>query len=326
MNATRHPFPLRALAALLLAAMLLAMHVTAQEPSAAPARVLRIGHLRGGAEGSPTTAALEALRRALSADAESSKALAEAGYGAVGLFACDGAEDMLRRLDAREFDVAFATTGVFAEQRAGYVAIVQSRRPGDTFAPRGDRVLRHGALIASARSPLFAARKPTGEDIAEALRRTPLAVVSTRSVAGYVSPMYRLRREYGIAAPEGGLLWFDSSEEVVMAVTSGLADVGACEAGAVERVLSALPEGIVRRDLVRSVFETEPSPTDPVVVRAELAPERSPLGRAIKAAIREASQAGRFGELQYLPADSEQYARVAQLLAEFRRTEPEAPR
>lgn len=297
--------------------LLLLLLVASSASAGEGLRPLRIGFLRGGAEGAPGTDALEGLRRAWASDETLARVLAEEGFSGVGLFACDGAEDLLRRLDAGEFDLAFATAGVFAEQRGGYVAMLQARRPGDTFAPRGDRVLRNGALIASPRSPLFRIERPTSADIEAALRASPLAAVSTRSVAGYVLPMYRLRREHGITSPPGGLLWFDSSEEVVKAVTAGLADVGICEAGAVERVLGGLPA----RRLVRAVFETEPVPSDPVVVRRELDPETSPAGRALKAAIRSASQQGRFGELQYLSAEGTPYARVATLLAEFRRTE-----
>lgn len=276
--------------------------------------VLRIGFLRGAPEGSPTENEMESLARFLEGRSALKASLAAAHMQSVGLFPCDGGEDLLRRLDAGEFDVAFVPAKTFARQQTGYIPILQSRRPGDKFSPRGGSVLRTGAIFVSPRSPLYDTKDPTGDDVRRALRGAPFAVVSSQSIAGFVAPLNLLARDYGLAPLETQQLWFESSEEAARAVIAGLADAGACEAGALERLVADSPKAPGGRPLARVIRFTEPLPSDPVVVRRELSPATSALGRELRAGIRE-----HFikGVLQYQEADADAWRQVPALLSEF---------
>lgn len=280
------------------------------------ARPLRIGFLRGAQEGTPPPSELESMVRSFKSNVPLVEALRSAGYEGTALLACDGGEDMLRRLDAGEFDLAFAPAKVFARQTGGYRPILQSRRAGDKFSPRGGQVLRTGALIVSRRSPLFDVQSPSPEEVSRQLAGHYFAVVSTQSVAGFVAPLNLLARDCGLTPQQMRLVWFDSSEETARAVIAGLADAGACEAGAFQRVLSEAGEAPEGGPLARAIRFTEPLPTDPVVVRAELMPDQSVPGRLLRAAIRE-HFAQPEAQLQYQEADTEAWRQVPALLAEF---------
>lgn len=288
------------------------------------APVLRIGYLRGTTEGSPTAPQLEALADFLERQPDVAAELRALGLEGVGLFACDGGEDQLRRLNAREFDFAFVSSRTFGEHRSGYRVLLQSRRPGDIFIARGGRVLRRGCVFVSARHPLFeAGEAEAGRRLGE-LRGRPLAVVSSQSLAGYVAPFLALERDHGVAPGDVELLWFDSSEEAIKAVVSGFADAGVCEEGAIERVLIEAGLGGADGMLLRPLLVTEPVPADPVIARAELALERSPLARAVADAIVEFARRGGAGDLQFHPAGDEAFAQVPRLLREFAER-PSAP-
>ncbi|MCD6385233.1 hypothetical protein J7M23_05590, partial [Candidatus Sumerlaeota bacterium] len=69
-------------------------------------------------------------------------------------------------------------------------------------------------------------------------------------------------------------------------VISGLADAGCCERGAVDDVLRDAKINVDAKKLVKIVFETDPIPTNPVVIRTRYHPQHSTLGRAIKKALR----------------------------------------
>ncbi|MDX2177875.1 MAG: PhnD/SsuA/transferrin family substrate-binding protein [Candidatus Sumerlaeia bacterium] len=275
----------------------------AQRAPAPRAEPLRVGFLRGAPDGAPTLAELEALRRRIESDATLGAALADAGFSGAGLFPADGAEDLLRRLDAGEFDLAFVPARILARQRPGYRVALQARRDSDIFPPRGGLVLRGGAVIAREQRP-----------VAEALAEGPVAVVATESLAGHIAPALLLRREHGIDLRRLDLVWFDSSEEVVKAVVSGLASAGVCESGALPAVLGAEWRA---QGFVAVLAESEPVPTDPVVLRASLAPEVSPLGRLLRAAVVDHAREDGFGGVQYQEAADDAYARLPALLEEF---------
>ncbi len=305
---------------ILLVALLMPLGALAQDAGTSGTllgtRPIRIGFLRGAHEGTPPASELERLAANLSSRPQLREALRDAGLEGVALLPCDGGEDMLRRLDAGEFDVAFAPSKVFARQKGGYRAILQSRRPGDKFSPRGGQVLRTGAVIVSRRSPLFAQPDASPQDISRALAGGYFAVVSTQSVAGFVAPLNMLARDCGLLPQQMRLLWFESSEEAARAVVAGLADAGACESGAFERVLAEAGRAPDGGPLARQVRFTEPLPTDPIIVRASLSPEQSLAGRLLRGAIRE-HFARQDAPLQYQEADSEAWRQVPALLAEF---------
>jgi hypothetical protein len=288
----------------------------------------RIAYLRREETGHASEQQLEDLRRSLLSDATVRRELTQSGYGTIGLFACDGAADMLRRLNGLEFDMAFTPANIYHEQAAGYSAFLKARRPRDIIAPPPSNYVRRlGIVFVSRRHPLFGSTDPTPEQIRAGLQRDRIAVVSTQSVAGFNAPLLALAKRFNVRQGEGGYLWFENSEEVAKAVLSGLADVGACEAGALETVLreaGLVPEKIepmefaAHRDrAVRILLETDPVVTDPVVVRRELAPRRSPLGRILQRHLIAWKPEG--DSIQYREATDEEFKSLRELLREFNR-------
>ncbi len=290
-----------------------------QPPAAPPpvrTAIFRIGYLRREATGQPAESALEDLRDALLGNERVAEQLAEANYEGIGLYAADGIGDMLRRLNAREFDLAFVPAAIYLQQRGGYTVVLRSRRQEDIFAP-GGQVWRLGTVFVSPRSPLFHEEEITAEAMREYLGRERLAVVSTQSVAGFHAPLLSLAVRYDVVAHEGGYLWFDSSEEVVKGVLSGLADIGAAERAAVDRVLRRHGLEERRGELLREILVSDRVATDPVVVRQAIAPERSALGRALRDAIREYSLRNDLSGIQYLPGTDNDYGSLIQLMQDF---------
>ncbi|MCC5878101.1 MAG: PhnD/SsuA/transferrin family substrate-binding protein [Candidatus Sumerlaeia bacterium] len=300
--------------------------------------LLRIGYLRREATGHPGERLLENFRQRLLDDTQFREALREAGYtgdNPIGLFPCDGAEDMVRRLNTREFDLAFTPATIYARQQADYQVVLKARRPGDSFSP-GGVVRRFGVVFVSPRSPLFNMEEITADDLKEELNRQRLAVVSTQSVAGFHAPLLELSRFLGTRHSSAGYLWFENSNEVVKAVLSGLTDIGVCELSAIDQVLASnglldpeASESIQRsqRDrYVREVLKTRPVITDPVLMRPELAQRQSALGRQLITHLREASLEGDFGPIQYLTSNNVEYRGLVDLLRQFDRTVGEVVR
>jgi len=329
---------------LLLAALLLTLSAPAQQddrPTTATIRTIqplfRIGFLRREETGHPGEQQLEQLRNALLADPLIQREFAATGYEGIGLFSCDGAADMLRRLNAREFELAFTPANLYKEQQAGYTAILKARRPKDIIAPPpSDYVRRLGVVIVSPRSPLFSVPEMNAARLRTVMGKDRIAVVSTQSVAGFHAPLLALARRHQLRSFDGGYLWFESSEEVVKAVLSGLAPSGACEAGAVESVLveaGLVPEGLPPAEFARQrdrylrvIVESDPVVTDPVVVRRGLAPRGSTLGRAIRQRIRTWSVENRDGDIQYRDTTDDEYRALKALLDEFNTVIGEVPR
>lgn len=293
----------------------------------ANAGILRIGYLRPGTGADLTHARMDDLRRFLLADAGVVAAMSASGFDRIGLYPADGGGDMLRRLDASEFDIAFAPSRTWAEQRAGYRVILQTRRPRDVVATRGRMVLQRGVVFASPRSPLFDIDQPAAGDLRRELSRKRLAAVATQSLPGYLAPVLELRRLLGDDALSGGVLWFSSDAEVAKAVLSGLADIGACEEGALDETLARAGLLADRDSTVRILLRTPPIPTDPVIARPALDPVDSVLGRELKRALRSFSLDHGFGDTSLQGAQDDDYVEVRNLLAEFARPQavPAAP-
>lgn len=279
-------------------------------------RLFSIGYLRRETSGHPSEEHLEALRTALGRDPQVREALAGLGFTGIGLFACDGPTEMVRRLSIREFDLAFTPANLY-RQAAGYTPILKGRRPDDIYNA-GDIALRRGIVFVSPRcEELYGQRDLPAAEVAEVLGRQRLAVVSAQSAAGFTAPLVELHARYGRRALQGGVIYFDSSEEVVKAVLAGLADVGACEERAFTQVLEN-PRLFPRRgELAWPLFRTNPVVTDPVVVRTTLSPRHSALGRLLRLRIRTLSLSGVTGDIQYLNASDEDYGKLIELFREF---------
>lgn len=290
-------------------------------PTLSARGLFRIGYLRREETGHPGEGELDALKQSLLANATIGASLRADGYTGIGIFPCDGPADMLRRMNAREFDIAFTPASLYLQQQSAsneqssYTAILMARRADDTFSAT-NTVLRYGVVIASSRSPLFSKDKITAADIQEALHRRPIGVVSTQSVAGFYAPLLTLAVRYQTDPVTPGMTYYETSEEVVKAVISGLVDVGACEEAAIDRVLKASGLDGRKSELIRIVIRTDPTLTDPIVVKASLAERNTPLVRALTTAIRDFFVTQR-SDLQYVPTDDREYARLKQMLKEF---------
>lgn len=282
-------------------------------------RLLRIGYLRPEGEVGFTRGQMEALRARLVQDAPLMQACAAAGYDGFGLYETDGGRDMLRRLNAREFDLAFVPLRVWAEQNpaAGYRIILQTRRERDITATRGSMVLQRGVVFLSPRSPFFASDPLDPQPFGAYLQRARVAVVTSEGMAEYVAPLTSLAERFGVAPPAADFLWMESSAEVVKAVLAGLVDVGVCEQGALDETLGVAGLRDNQARLIRPVVVSRPVPTDPVVVRPELAPRDSVLGRELKRALRDFSIETGFGAVSLQSAQDSDYTDVPALLARF---------
>ncbi|MCC6547417.1 PhnD/SsuA/transferrin family substrate-binding protein [Candidatus Sumerlaeota bacterium] len=278
--------------------------------------LFRIGYLRREETGHPGEGALDDLKKYLLANHTIDSALRAEGHSGIGIFPCDGPADMLRRLNAREFDVAFTPASLYLQQQSGYTAILMARRPGDTFSAT-NTVLRYGVVIVSPRSPLFSKDKIQAEDIRSALHSgRPIGVVSTQSAAGFYAPLLTLAVQYKADPISPGLTYYETSEEVVKAVVSGLVDIGACEDDAIDRVLKSAGLDAQKSRMLRVIVRTDPTPTDPIVVKSSLAERNNPLVRALAAGIRDFFVAQR-SDVQYVPTDDREYGRLEQMLKEF---------
>lgn len=272
---------------MLLAAAVAVAHAQPAPPTGEPAPAFSIGYLTDGSDFQNAPVLMERLRRHLMADAGVVAALTEAGYSTeIELSPCDGPQDMIQRMEHNEFDIAFTTAVVFARQNGDYVPILTTYRTGDLRTGRDGGVLRRGVVFAGPASDLFHLNgEPTDEQLRAALARSPLAVPSSYSAAGYIYPTLTMRQSMGLSGPAG--YWFAGSDgEVVKNVIAGLAPLGACRDGEIEALLAAqnVPGSVDQ--YVRILFRTDQFPTDQIVVRADLTPERSELGRDLKVAVR----------------------------------------
>jgi ABC-type phosphate/phosphonate transport system substrate-binding protein len=298
---------------------LAAQPVSTSPTLVADKELFRIGYLRRQGTEHWGEEQLEVLRRALNDDSEIRRELDRAGYGRIGLFPADGPADMVRRLNAREFDLAFTPANIYADQQADYSVILKARRAEDTpfVTDTSYGALRKGVVFVSPRqTALFGKGGLSREAVADALSQERIAVVSTQSVAGFHAPILDLYETYGQRSLQSGYIFFDSSEEVVKGVLSGLANVGACELGALNRVLEENGLEEQRGELLFVLLETNPVVTDPVLWLNRTPPNFT-LRRLVQLKIPPLSKEENLGGIQYVPSNNDEYRKLISLLAKF---------
>lgn len=243
-------------------------------------RPFRIGFLLSGEGKSSGLNWYESLRRALLEQPTVKEALLDNNFSGISLLPADGYRDMLQRMDINEFDLAICPSVIFVEQKGDYRPILQMR--GDISDSRGQgTTLRKGAVIMGKSCPLFTLDNPAPEKIRAHISSNPMVFVSPFNAAGYIYPRAALRRRFDVADPRD-IIFAGSSEEVVKFVISGLVPIGACETEAIDAVLKSAAISESKERLIRILFEAPPAPTDPIVLRDALQPQKSLLGREIK--------------------------------------------
>ncbi len=262
-------------------------------------RAFKIGFLESGADLAPARHLVAELRDALGAGGAASVAMAEAGYTQISLRPCDDPADLLQRLRAGEFELAFATAVVYsrliqsgAELADGpgpnadvaYEPVLQFvRSESDVRNPRGEGVMRQGVIFVGRNGPL-AGREFSADDLRAEFERHALAVSDSNSAAGYIFPLVEIQDRFGQMRSQAPI-FCGSEDEVVKHVVSGLAEIGACSPETLARVGSVQMNGKAY-DLYKELFRTDLFPTDPILLRADLMPRRSALGVELKAALR----------------------------------------
>jgi ABC-type phosphate/phosphonate transport system substrate-binding protein len=249
-------------------------------------RLFRIGFLKADVEPLLDESLFQNLKRHFEKDNDLMNELSADGFKGIAVIPVDGFIDMVRRMNHNEFDLVFCSSTVYVRQEGDYSAILQVRRLRDSWDTRGGgKVFQKGALIMSAKRMSQMGQDPDKETVATFLRNARIAVVSSYSAPGYLFPLRKIKKDYNVS-PAEALIFCDSSEEVVKYVISGLADAGCCERGAVDDVLKDTRLNVQKKDLVKVLFETEPIPTNPVVIRSQLHPRTSTAGRTVKDALR----------------------------------------
>lgn len=260
-------------------------------------KILRIGYLSEGTDLNPARAVLKGLVRRLETNPALAEALEEAGYRSIQMRHCDGAADMIQRLGAEEFELAFASSVIYARQfrpstsdpnrfqPVRYQPILQFRRKNDNRKQRGIGVERRAVIFIGPGSSLWG-REPTDDEVRREIERNQMAVSNSNSAAGYIYPQLKIQQKFGLVRPQG-FLFCTTSSEVVKHVISGLANIGACDTQTLEE-LGEIPaaEGQSRR-LYQILFNTDLIPTDPILLRSDLLPQRSNLGRELRLVVKE---------------------------------------
>jgi ABC-type phosphate/phosphonate transport system substrate-binding protein len=250
-----------------------------------PLKVFLMGYLKTDTEQAQGEEWYQGLRVALLRGDNLRTQLESAGFGDIAVVPAEGFKDMVQRMSHNEFDLAFCSSYVYVEQTGDYRAMLQLRRKRDSFGRGG--ATQRGVIIVNSRSPFF-------EDHSEAtlkrllpryLAQQRMAFVSVYSAPGYVYPRLKLHNDFGISTLQAPI-FCDSSEEVVKYVINGLVEIGTCESGAVEEVLQSAGLTVPPDRLVRKILETEPLPTDPIVIRSAYHPQDSELGRELRTALR----------------------------------------
>jgi ABC-type phosphate/phosphonate transport system substrate-binding protein len=266
--------------------LLLGMHAEKTTAQTSSPAFLRIGFLPNDPEAQVSPGAFYELREYLLAHPPFLKAMQEAGIEDIALIPVDRHDMMIQRMNRNELDLAFCSAVDFVFQTGDYEAYFQLRRSEDSFDPRGKRVFHKGVIFVNNRSPLYSANLSPG-DFADTLTTTPIAMVSD-SAAGYFYPALRIARLSSRHTLPLNIHLCDSSEEVVKTVINGLADnvsVGACEASALDKVLSQYGLLEYRAELVRVILETDPIPAEPVALHRKWLPRYSSLGRELSEAL-----------------------------------------
>lgn len=260
--------------------------VHAQDPSLAldenglPLRApFRIGYLRADPEAQSGANVFYALREFLISSSELRRAMEAERIDDVILLASDSHQDLIQRMGQEEFDLVFCPAMDYVLQEGRYEVLYQLRRPEDVLDTASGGVFHQGVIFANNRSPLFEPHLDT-ESLGHALMSREIAMVGSFSAVGYVYPCLKIAELTSGTLP-WRIVFCDSSEEVVKYVINGIAEVGACEAGAIDRVLSANNLHEQRNTLVRELLRTEPVPVSPVVLLSRWAPNQSALGRKL---------------------------------------------
>lgn len=231
------------------------------------------------------------------------ESLSQNGYSGIVVLPADGYRDLLQRMDLNEFDLVFCPSLLYVQQNGDYTPVLQMRGP--IYSPHGDGLtFQKGIVFAGPECTLFSGDN-SEQQIRNYIATHPMAFVSSYDAAGYVYPRLELWRKYGVCEP-GDYIFCGSSEEVVKYVVSGLVDIGACDADSLDTVLAAYVPGTPVDQMARILFETPPAPTSPVLMREELHPSQSDLGRLIKGSVK----------IYYNNSDREDIPRVADSAAE----------
>jgi ABC-type phosphate/phosphonate transport system substrate-binding protein len=299
--------------------------------------IFRIGYLATGSDLTPARPLLHDLREALMANEAFMTALAEKGYREISLRPSDEPSDMIQQLQTGDIELAFATPIVYArhfgaagdqtvlERQGFYEPILQFERPGDVRNTRGEGVMRQAAVFISRGSPLWGTR-PTEDQIRQAINSSTLAVSDSNSAASYIYPRIKAFERFDGARP-ASFLFCGSNAEVVKYVLSGLAEIGACEMQTL-KTLGTINTESRSGELFQILFTTDVMPTDPILMRVDLAPRASasPLGTELKAALRSFfnSAASKHAQgLKVANASRQAYEPVARALESFDRlTQP----
>ena len=284
-------------------------HAAAQP---APAPRFRIAHLRADPESPVDAAAFDRFRdfAATSAPAVRDALRAEGLADDIAILSADTPQILSEWMAQEQADAVFCpATTLRAAAPGAYDVAFQTRRRRDNASPAGDRVWQRGVLMARTGSPLaraaagFTAPAPTSSApapsaaFAAALAGRPVAMVAPGSAAGHVYPWLKLAELTSNTLPvPSDILFCGSPEEVVKAVTNGIADLGACPEGVMEDVMAraGAADGVdlLTTPPLRVIARTGALPTDPVAFRARFRPvggpsgRDSPVGREMREALR----------------------------------------
>lgn len=254
--------------------------------TAAQARSFRIGYLRGDPESQLHGGAFSAFRDYLLDRPGARSAMHQEQVTGIDVWASDSHQDLIQRMDQNEFDLVFCSSVDFVLQKGAYDAILQLRHREGRFDAAGRAVFDQGVVFVNNRSRLFG-EMFNGADLAAYLQAHQIAMVNSFSAAGYVYPTLRvatLTSHTLTPAP----LFCNSSEEVVKYVINGVTEIGACEAGVIDKVLESNGFSVKDRDkLVRVILKTDPIPTDPVVLHQRWSPRSSAFGREVRDELRQ---------------------------------------
>ncbi len=319
--------PRRLLLLALLACIAFRAPLPAQPPPAGPPTGQRfvIGFLGEGSDFPNASVLMEELRERLLAEPRVREALDRAGFGPVVLSRGGGPRDMLQLMGERELHLVFATAVVYASHLrpllldtpgvSSYQPILQTQRRDDFELPGSSGVWRRGVVFAGPASALFHDDFSLRDDGAR-LAQELLAVPSDTSVSGYIYPRLMMERPE-LALPRE-FRFCGSDEEVVKHVVTGLLPIGACRQGELTSLLPNVDPDA--NPYYRILFKTNPFPTDPILLRDDLLPERSDLGRELKAALREIFNGGLrpiAGDLRVENASARDFEDLSRALARF---------
>lgn len=262
-------------------------------PEPIPAAItsfFRIGYLGIDPEASLGGQVFVRLRDYLAAAPSVQAGMQTAGITDIRLRSFESHRDLSEELNEEQLDVAFCSGIDFVNQRSdSYEPLFQIRRPGDYHPPIGPRVYYSGVVFVNNRSALFPlSKEDTTRGLAQYLASHEVAMVDRNSASGYIYPYLKLQQLCGQTTPaQIQTAFWQDPREVVKAVVSGVHEIGACDAGVVDEVLSTSKLLNQKQKLIREIAWTAFVPRDPVVFHSRHAPTRSALGREVARAMQE---------------------------------------